>query len=119
VVRENPPSKVPATDQPLCHFISAPVVTSAPSGQGLAPLTVNAEPGSDWNVGDTTRSVLLSCAQVCCYTEPVFLPGVLVMEIFIWLGVCVVVAVFVRVAAPHHQRLIGNRPDVGENPNWD
>ena len=31
--------------------------------RACAPLTVNDEPGSDWNVGDTARSVLLSCAQ--------------------------------------------------------
>jgi hypothetical protein len=41
------------------------------------------------------------------------------MEMFIWLGVCVVVAILVRVAAPHHQRLIGNRPVVSEHPSWD
>jgi hypothetical protein len=41
------------------------------------------------------------------------------MEMFIWLGVFVVVAVLVRIAAPYHQRLIDNRPHVDEPYNWD
>ena len=64
MVREYSPSNVPASDQPLRHFISASAVTSAPSGDGRAPLTEkDDEPGSDWNVGEMLRAVLLSCAQ--------------------------------------------------------
>jgi hypothetical protein len=39
------------------------------------------------------------------------------METLIWLGVCVAVAVFIWTAAPHHQRMIDNRPKV--NDHWD
>ena len=45
--------------------------------------------------------------------------GLLQMEIIIWLGVCVVVAILVRVAAPYHQRLIDNRHQVAGHPTWD
>ena len=48
---ENSPSKVPATDQPFIHFISAEPVTSAESDACAAPLTTKDAPGSVWNVG--------------------------------------------------------------------
>ena len=41
------------------------------------------------------------------------------MEMFIWLGVCIVLAVVVFMAAPHHHRLIDKRPRVGDPSNWD
>ena len=41
------------------------------------------------------------------------------MEMLIWLGVCAVVAVLVYMAAPHHQRLIGDRPSADKHPTWD
>ena len=45
---ENWPSKMPATDQPLSHFISAAAVTSAEFGACAAPNTVKgAAPGSE------------------------------------------------------------------------
>jgi hypothetical protein len=44
-------------------MLNTDALMSALFAAGLAPLTVNAEPGSDWKVGDTARSVLLSCAQ--------------------------------------------------------
>ena len=41
------------------------------------------------------------------------------MEMLTWLGACAVVAVLIWIAAPHHQRMIDNRPKVGGNPSWD
>jgi hypothetical protein len=37
----------------------------------------------------------------------------------VWLGLAPLVAALVYLAAPHHQRLIGDRPTVNVNANWD
>jgi hypothetical protein len=61
VVRENSPSNEAASDQPLCHFISAPSEAITALAEGCAPLTVKVAPGSVWNVAVAARSVFQSC----------------------------------------------------------
>lgn len=63
MVRENSPSKLAATDQPLCQAICAPRMTSAALAKGCAPFTVKVAPGSVWNVAVALRLVFQSCAQ--------------------------------------------------------
>jgi hypothetical protein len=46
VTLENSPSKVPASENPFSHFISAEPVTSAASPACAAPLPTKNAPGS-------------------------------------------------------------------------
>jgi hypothetical protein len=41
------------------------------------------------------------------------------MEILMWFGVCAVVALLLWAAAPHHQRMIDNRPKVDGDQSSD
>jgi len=52
---ENSPSKVPAIEKPLSHFISALALTSAESASTLAPFTTTLVPGKVWNSAVTAR----------------------------------------------------------------
>ncbi len=52
---ENSPSKVPAIEKPLSHFISALPLTSAESASTLAPFTTKLAPGKVWNNAVTAR----------------------------------------------------------------
>src|ERR1700733_12067390 len=63
VVEENSPSNLPSTDQPSASLYSKPTVVSAPSRAGLAELTKNVDPGSDWKKAVALPSLSKSCAQ--------------------------------------------------------
>ena len=63
MVRENSPSKLAASVQPLCQPISPPSDTSAALAEGCAPFVVKVAPGRAWNVAVALRSVFQSCAQ--------------------------------------------------------
>src|SRR4051794_33707950 len=41
------------------------------------------------------------------------------MEMLVWLGVAAAIALLVYLAAPHHQRLIGDRPSADAHHTWD
>lgn len=64
-------------------------------------------------------ALMLREADSCCHAKQVFVVGVLPMEMLIWLGVGVAVAVFIWMAAPHHQRMIDSRPAVIDPDTWD
>jgi hypothetical protein len=67
--------------------------------------------------GAHVHALVSAFKEVCCYTEPVFLAGVCSLWKCSSGSECV--AVLVYMAAPHHQRLIGDRPSADKHPTWD